>query len=80
MVKHERMFYIIAAIVFLITTGLLVLIGFVAFGSLKLSTGHILLLVLAFLFMMFMSFCCGCILDTYIDDWRRIRHERKWSK
>ena len=78
--KYEKIFCVISVIVFLITIALLTLIVLNGVGALNMRTGILLLLIMAFISMVFLSFCCGCILGSFHESWkvRRANTGARW--
>ena len=78
--KYEKIFCVISAIVFLITIALFTLIILNAVGTLNMKTGMLLMLIMAFISMVFLSFCCACILGSFHESWkiRRANTGARW--
>lgn len=82
MVKHEGIFYIVCAVVFISTVGLFLLILLAALNCIDMTTGQLIFSIICFIIAAFMSFACACILRSYYDDYksRRINQNARWKR
>lgn len=80
--KYAKTFYAVCITTFLVTFAALAIIVLAICKVLALSTGLLLIVAFSFLVLLFLSFCCGCILQTLYDDWkwRSIGKHEKWRR
>jgi hypothetical protein len=80
--KHEKPFYALCFVVYSITLGLFMVLLLAALNVLHLSTGLVIAVIPAVLIMAFLSFACGCILQTLCDDKRSrtVNRNARWKR
>jgi len=80
--KYQKTFYVLCGCIFISTAAIFIWILLNIFKVISSTSGLMLTACIAFISMLFLSFCCACILKSFYDDMkaRRVNKNAKWRR
>lgn len=80
--KYKKTFYVLCGCIFAFTVAIFIWILLNILKVISSTSALMLTACIALLGMLFLSFCCGCILKSFYDDFkaRRVNRNAKWHK